>query len=372
MSADNIKTPEISKYFFQPNGSIEIPPPGAIINGIKIKGIRRISYTSTPLSAADAAKAKAKRAAKRRRFEYLMSEHTPTKSPLATTEPITILSDEDDDKEIDDLIDDMEESFSVTPLKARAPLIEVEDLDDDEDEDDDEEENLGMPPPPVRPQGKKFVFLEDKDELKFVCSKLDKRPNEEYLVKKTWSQEDIDDFLGNRLDFTPDEIAKIIGLSKEIIRLVTRIFADYKLFQSSIVDRKEFVWQNAFDYRALKAKIDELYKVEKRPRQHVVMFLVPGSKPKFIASDLPCWMALDQKRVAAHLQFCPPNRPIKRVLYWVNQTSEITEPLRTFGDQRPCDISSIEPPIERCDQITTAFVSRYWKLEQLFSIPDLF
>ena len=356
------KTPEIiSKYFFKPNGEIEIPPPGAIINGVEIMGLRRATLC-TPMNAAAMAlqrQKQRKHELKSRREEYFSKPHpVHTTSPLPSTptQPIVVDDDDDDDDEVE----------MVVPPRTQKPLFEFEELDDEDSpmSDDDDEKPVDDP--------KQYVFIENKDEYKFVCSRTDRRPNEEYIVKKTWTMTDINDFLGVKLGFTRSEIDKIIALSKEIIRYVARLDADYNLLQKGVVERKVFTWDNAFDFHSLAEEIEELYKVEKRPRQHVVMILVPGSKPKFIASDLPCWMTADQKRTAAHLLFCPPEQPIKRVLYWVNPTTGIKEPFRVFGDQRPCDVSSIEPPIERKDHITTAFMSRYWKLERLFSVPEFF
>lgn len=352
------KTPEIiSKYFFKPNGEIEIPPPGAIINGVEVMGLRRLTLsTPTPLNAAAMSLQRRKHELKAKRAEYFSKPrpaHIESPLPSTPSNPIVVDDDGDDD-----------EVEMVVPPRTQKPLFEFEELDDEDTpmSDDDEKPD----------DSKQYVFIENKDELKFVCSRVDKRPNEEYIVRKTWTMTDINDFLGVKLGFSMSEIDKIITLSKEIIRLVTRLDADYNLLQKGVVERKAFTWDNAFDFHTLTEDLEELYKVEKRPRQHVVMFLAPGSKPKFIASDLPCWMTTNQKRTAAHLLFCPPEQPIKRVLYWVNPTTDNKEPLRVFGDQRPCDVSSIEPPIERKDHITTAFMDRYWKLERLFSVPEFF
>jgi hypothetical protein len=362
------KTPEvISKYFFKPNGEIEIPPPGAVINGVKIMGLMRpTTYSPTPLSAAEVMRKRFRKKARKGRKSA--QEFFSTPKPVRLPSPLSVGQQHNPILVVDDDDDDDEEEVEVVSKEDHPsrPLFEFEELSDEEEEEEEEEMK------PVDDDGKHFVFVENKDELKFVCSRLDKRPNEQYLIKRTWTREDIDDFLGKKLGFTPEEIVQIISLSKDVFKLAARLYTDYCLLQEGITERMEFIYHNSFDFRTLTEKLDELYKVEKRPRQHLIMFLVPGSKPKFVASDLPCWMTVNQKRQAAHLLFCPPNRPIKRVLYWANQTSDIKEPLRTFGDQSPCDVSSIEPPIERKDHITTAFIGRFWKLELLFSVPEFF
>ena len=368
---DNSDT--ISRYFFTPDGKIEIPPPGAIIGNVKITGIKRTAPPCTPLSAVDFhvrqwKRKQTKPKKKKQRTEFFFS-HVP--SPLPQDSMIVKSQENSDADEIrkdeveDD--DDDEEFEEITP--RQTPIFEYEELEEEDiDDDDDADTVIQSIVPPV----KEFIFVENRDEKQFVCSRIDKRPNEELLDKQFWQREDIYQLLKNKLAFTDEEIENIISLSKEIIKLVTMLSTAFKLLQTGILTRQNFVVENIFDFRTLVEKLDELYKVEKRPLKHLILFLVPGQKARFIASDLPCWMTMNQKRVAAHHLFCPPNQSIKRVLYWVKTTSDIREPLRVFGDQKPCDISSVEPDIKREDHITTVFMKRYWKLERLFSAPEFF
>lgn len=343
----------ISKYFFKPNGEIEIPPPGAIINGVKIVGLRR------PAS-------------------------RKPKTPIARK---VIVIDDDDDEQTTQEEDEEEE---VDVIEHEASPIEVEDLSDDGDDDDDDdgdddddddegeedkEEDLTLPfkkkPEPI-PAGKQVVFVENEVEYHYVCTKTSRRPNEEYIMKERWSREEIQSFLQTKLGFSESEVAEIIDLSKQILRTVSKLHAEYKSYSKGYTSKWEFAMDNAFDYRQLNERLARLYDVEKRPRQHTIMILAPGSKPRFISSDVPGWMTVDQKRASLYLRFCPPHQPVKRVLYWMNSTADNKEPLRQFGDQRPCDIASSEPKIDRNDHITTAFMRRYWKLERLFTIPEFF
>lgn len=367
---DNSDT--ISRYFFTPDGKIEIPPPGAIIGNVKITGIKRTAPPCTPLSAIDFhvrqwQRKQTKPKKKKQRTEFFFS-HVP--SPLPHDNMIVKSQEDKDDGDADEIhkdeMEDDEEFEEMTP--RQNPIFEYEELEEDIDDDDDADTVIQSIVPPV----KDFIFVENRDEKKFVCSRVDRRPNEEYLEKEAWQREDIYQLLKNKLTFTDEEIENIITLSKEVIKLVSRLSSDFKLLQKGILTRHNFLLENIFDFRTLVEKLDELYKVEKRPLNHLIMFLVPGEKARFIAADLPCWMTMNQKRTAAHLLFCPPNQSIKRVLYWVKTTSDIQEPLRVFGDQKPCDISTVEPDIKREDHITTVFMKRYWKLERLFSVPEFF
>ncbi len=255
---------------------------------------------------------------------------------------------------------------------ATHTVIEIEELHDEESEgsaaagSDQEEFTLAAP------IVKKFFFVESQEELRFVSGPGERRPNETFLVRDYWFRSDITDFLDidHGMGFTQDEIDRVIDLSMKAQRLKRKIFAEYKTYKKGLVDLNEFKLSNIFDYRALQNVLSELYEVEKRPRQNLIMFLVPGSKPRYIAGDIPSYLSIPLKHDAILKRFMAPCCKPKRFLYWAQPTANIREPLTSFGSKQPVDIYTFQPVIERSDQIITAFMYRDWKLEEIFTIPE--
>lgn len=335
-------TYSISKYFFKGPGDIEIPPPGAIINGRLVTGLRR---PAAPF-----------RDPRKRPEQVLRESPTPLRA-------------ESHNKNEEQKGDDDDEVEAVELIPKRTRPVEIEDLDDNDDDDDDDVDDEETQP---IPQGKKFFFVESRKEFSFICTPTRKRPNETLLYKDKWTLEDIQSFLGTEtgIGFNQEEINAIINLSKQAQRLKNKLQAEFESFQAGMIDANEFRLSNFFDYRALRETLEKLYEAEQRPRQHVVMFLIPGSKPRYIASDLPWFLPIQAKQHAFHTLFMPKARSIKRILYWVQPTSNIREPLTSFGTLQPVDVMTLDPHIQRSDEIITAFMGRDWKLERLFTLPE--
>lgn len=273
----------------------------------------------------------------------------------------------------DQLQPTQEPAPSPKTITTTHTVFEIEELHDEEEEgaaksDDDDEEYLAVAQPIV----KKFFFVESQEELRYVSGSSERRPNETYLVRDYWFRSDITDFLGieRGMGFTQDEIDKIVELSMNAQRVKRKIYAEYKTYKKGLVNLNEFKYANIFDFRALQDILTELFEVEKRPRQHLIMFLVPGSKPRYIAGDIPSYLSIPLKKDALLKRFMAPCCQPKRVLYWAQPTSNIREPSPSFGSKQPMEIYTYQPVIERCDQIITAFMYRDWKLEEIFTIPE--
>lgn len=334
-------TYSISKYFFKPNGMIEIPPPGAHIHGEFIRGLRRPPRTPR------------ERPAKRNFVCTPLRAGTKTSTVIVPDE-----ADEEDDEEIE----------VMNPLR---PAFEFEELDDDEEQEEQEEEQEEQEEQEeaTNPANKHF-FVESVDEAAFITSSKDIRANETLINKKVWMYEDIQSFFGG-MSFTDKEIDEIIILSKQVQRIKRKILADVHSYQNGIIDANEFRLSNAFDYRSLREALDQLYTQEQRPRQHLIIFAIPGSKPRFIVADTPCYLPIIAKKHSIHMLFMPEAKNLQRILYCAQPTTNQQEPLTLFGCQKPLDIMRVEPQIQAHDEIITALMKRDWDLEKLFTLPEL-
>ena len=346
-----VKTPcyTISKYFCKSVGKKRHAPP------------LQADYT-TPLTSAAASK--------RRKEEIAALRSSSPLSTLPPERPIPFVLDEGDDDDDDDVefqASQVVEVIDDANTNPEDPLYEVATQRDPDDDDLRSIEEMEVEKPP---EGKTLVFVEDKEEFSYVNGRTDKRPREEYLAKPVWTKEEIEEFLREKLELNTLDIMSVIELSKDIYYLVQRLTAELEAYHAGWISRVTFVSNNCFDYKRLRESLFALYDVEKKPPQFLVMFFVPGSPVKFTAADVPAWMNLNDKQMSARQRFCLSDRPLKRVLYWANQTTKTHEPIRVFGDNRPVDITMNDPVIERCDNIYTVFMERFWELERLFTLPE--
>ena len=312
---------------------------------------------------------KKRRVQSEERSLYVTINGTPLK---ATVRPIPFTIDEDDDE-----VDEEPATQPLPPQERKGEeqeLSEHEQLQDEEKEEEDDDEPELLPPAQiakVKPSTN-YTFIEDMSEYKYVCQNWERRPNETYIYMRKWQRKEISHFLLEVLNLTVAEYEDIIRISQEVDRIRSRVWLEYRAYSRGVIDQIEFVHSNIFDYRAMRDKLTALYELERRPRNHIIMILAPGSKPKFIGGDFPAFMSMRQKRkYAVEKMLTQYSQQLRRVTYWVDDPKREIEPERTFGDRTPVDVMTTEPRIRRSDRITTAFMKHDWKLEELFTIPEL-
>lgn len=225
---------------------------------------------------------------------------------------------------------------------------------------------------------KRYVFIEPRNEYKYLSTSPDLlRPQEKYFYQAenrgAWSETEIMGFLCDILLYSPLQAETVIDLSRQIFRLVRRITLELASHASSLSTVLELEAEMKTLLVDLKLKLDTLYIAEEEPVNNLIFFVVPGQKPRFIAADMPPWYTHGEKRCCAITRFCPPHQPMRRTMYWLaHRGYEIHHPQYRPYDYAPANVFPDEPRPTPWDEIYTAFMTRFWDLEKIFSIAEFF